>query len=415
MLANFEAEDSWNEGRPGLPSIAGLAQTGVVDRLEELGVWLASDDDVVLLREAPDPSFERYLRSTGLFSGTIITGSAEEGDEARLAEARGFSATALAGLASRGAVLVPMGNTIETEAVASAAGIRVSSPSVDVCARVNPKSFSQALCERLGVPRPLSVATRTLGELRKGLKTLMQVAPRVCVKESMGVSGRGIVNIDSAVAADRLLRMLSKTHQESDALDFVIEEWIDDAADVNYQMLIDEDGAISLLGVRSAQVVRGVHQGHRTPSGVPAFAAEILKEHGRRICEALRDETGYFGIVGIDALITGSGAVYPCLEINARLNMSTFQNRIVDEYVGPYRSSRFTYIRLSPESPLGFEWIWQRLDDLLYRPGDDSGVIVMCHATTRGRSDRRLYLAAIGDNSIDVEELVAVASTRLED
>jgi hypothetical protein len=395
ILANMEAEDDWNHGRPGLPTISGSRRSDVVQRMDQLGIWLASKDDTVLVSTTPDPAFVRYLRERGLYEGRFL--SADSGGP----ELRGFRRASLISLGHSGAALAPMGNTLGTEAIAHAGSLPIASPSADLSARVNAKTFSQRLCDRLGIPRPRSVSTSNLGELRNSLRELMTDVPKLCVKESLGVSGRGIITLDSLPAAERLLRMLAKQHGEDDQLEFVVEEWIEDATDLNYQVLIDESGGVRPIGLRSSHVLRGVHQGHRFPTRLDSDTAAELEQHGSAIARSLRDDEGYFGVVGLDALLTSSGALYPCLEINARLNMSTFQNRIVEEYVPTGSAAEFFFVRLPESAPGEFGWYEEQLRPLLYRSGDDRGVIVMNHATTGSVGDRRLYVATIGSDEQD--------------
>jgi len=408
VVANMEAEDDWNAGRPGLPAIAGGRRGDIVRRMDELGVWLASEHDVVVVSKEPDPAFVRYLRDRGLFEGRLTWVAPEERVASLLA------GSDLARRVASGAALLPMGNTKPIEELAAALSIPVAAPAIALSARVNAKTYSQELCDRLEVPRPKSFSSHSLRELRARLADIFRDVSKVCVKESLGVSGRGIVTLDSPAAGDRLLRMLSKQHGEDDLIDFVVEEWIENALDLNYQLLVDEAGEVKVLGLRSSEVIRGVHQGHRYPVPPEATHHEGLTQHGRSIASALGDE-GYFGVVGLDALSTPEGQLFPCLEINARLNMSTFQNRIIDEHVPQNGAAQFFFVRPPAAAPDDFSWYETRLRTVLLRRGDERGVIVMAHATVASRGgDRRLYLATVGRDHKDAQMLRDLVADLLE-
>ena len=119
--------------------------------------------------------------------------------------------------------------------------------------------------------------------------------------------------------------------------------------------------------------------------------------------------------MGLDALSTPEGQLFPCLEINARLNMSTFQNRIIDEHVPQNGAAQFFFVRPPAAAPDDFSWYEARLRTVLLRRGDERGVIVMAHATVASRGgDRRLYLATVGRDHKDAQMLRDLVADLLE-
>lgn len=66
---NFEVERSWAVGEPKLPG-AGVSFAGAtVNRMEEMGVLLADEGDVVVLKAGLDPQFAAYLSAWELPPG----------------------------------------------------------------------------------------------------------------------------------------------------------------------------------------------------------------------------------------------------------------------------------------------------------------------------------------------------------
>src|SRR4051794_10645699 len=62
-LNNFEVERSWAVGEPKLPGAGVSFASATVNRLEEMGVLLAEESDIVLLKAPMDADYADYLRS----------------------------------------------------------------------------------------------------------------------------------------------------------------------------------------------------------------------------------------------------------------------------------------------------------------------------------------------------------------
>ena len=80
-LSNFESERFWtNQRAVQLPKISQPADSAIVNRLEEMVLFLAESPDTVVLRERSDPAFLDYVSSYGYRLPTILeTGAAEKG------------------------------------------------------------------------------------------------------------------------------------------------------------------------------------------------------------------------------------------------------------------------------------------------------------------------------------------------
>jgi len=127
-----------------------------------------------------------------------------------------------------------------------------------------------------------------------------------------------------------------------------------------------------------------------------------LHEAGEVIGRALFAE-GYFGVVGIDAMLGKDGTVYPCLEINARFNMSTYQSRIAERFVGAGKHAVAATIGLRPHRRHTFDEVVTALGDLLHDGSDRPGFLINNFATlnaaaTDGQFHGRIYGICIADD-----------------
>ncbi|PQP83671.1 hypothetical protein C0Q44_02990 [Paenibacillus sp. PCH8] len=276
-LNNFEVEEHWSE--PGilkLPSLSIGSAADVVNRMEELGVFLAGENDIILLKSPPDQGFIADAQALGFGRSRCI--AAEHNDPAmnitttllhcprtidKLRE--------LSQVAESPAYLVPFGTSDQEEELSRRTGIPLAVPSSDIFRKVNDKGYSRRLNMELGIRQIPGVECTTLDELASGfdrLKSVLAQGGRLVLKDSMGVSGKGITVIADEARFYKCMNMLEKqaTKKGIRMINYVLEQWIDKICDLNYQILIDRSGGVEFLGVKESLVEQGVHQGHLMPS-----------------------------------------------------------------------------------------------------------------------------------------------------
>ncbi|WP_258534535.1 ATP-grasp domain-containing protein [Streptomyces sp. PT12] len=374
FVNNFEVERSWAVGEPTLPG-AGISFAGAtVNRMEEMGVLLADEGDVVVLKAPMDAEFAAYLSGLGAAAGRTVW--AENGDPDRTVTEDALASPGLLGdlraLADGRTFLMPLGISPAEESLAKETGLPLAGPTAHLCKTVNGKIFSRRLVEATGLRAVPGRVCETVGELRGALTELLAGGGRVVVKESLGVSGRGMVVIDGERGAARLLRLIERRGADAPAR-LVVETWIERAMDLNYQLVVSRGGKVRFETVKAAVLRDGVHQGHRFPVELPPTAADELRHAVEVIGAALADE-GYYGMVGVDAMLGPEGTLYPCLEINARFNMSTYQSRIAERLIPRGAHAIAATFGLRPSRPHTFGEVADALGGLLLDvPGGRGG------------------------------------------
>lgn len=419
-LNNFEVERSWAAGEPGLPG-AGISFAGVtVNRMEEMGALLAERDDVVVLKEPIDDGYAAYLRRSGALVGRVLT--ADDGDPARTVTEDALRSprllAQLSALADGRTYLMPMGVSAAEEELAKVTGLPLAGSSAAVCKHVNGKIFSRELVDRTGLRAVPGGVARTVGELSGVLREQLASGARAVVKESLGVSGRGMVRIDDERAAARLLRLIERRGAGAPAA-LVVESWVERATDLNYQFLVGRTGEVRFETVKAAVLRDGVHQGHRFPVALPdAVTAEL--HHAAEVIGAALFEEGYVGVVGVDAMLAPGDVLYPCLEINARLNMSTYQSRIAEELLPADAHAIAATVHLRPSRRHSFAEVARALGGLLLDGGEGPGVLINNFATLNaaapvggGEFAGRLYLVCAAGSPEEAAQLRTEAVERL--
>lgn len=403
-LNNFEVERTWARNEPKLPG-AGVTFAGTtVNRMEEMGVLLAGPGDVVVLKAPVDPEYAAYLAGLDCAQGRVL--SAERAEPARSITQDALASPELLAnlreLADGRTYLMPLGISAEEERLAKETGLPLAGAPAAVCIAVNGKIYSRELCYTAGLTPVPGAICRTADELAPALRTYLRSGGRAAVKESLGVSGRGMVVLDDQARADRLVHMVQRRGERA-RVDLVVESWIDKIVDLNYQFIISRTGAVHFETVKAAVVESGVHKGHRFPVELPVEASEELRRAADLIGRALFAD-GYFGMVGVDAMLGRDGTLYPCLEINARFNMATYQSRLAEKFIGLGRHAIATTIGLRPRRRHSFGEVAAALGELLFDGTGRPGVLINNFATLNaaavdgGEFHGRLYAICVADD-----------------
>ncbi|MEU3522688.1 ATP-grasp domain-containing protein [Streptomyces sp. NPDC038707] len=388
-LCNFEVENQWARSYTGLPAARGSATAATVQRMEELGALLAEPADYLLLDRPLDEGYRSYAEKTGLGAPVeLVTAApaADGGTGAAVLDSPELLER-LRRIARDGAYLMPMGNSVQEERIAELTGLRLAVPDAATCERVNSKIYSRRAAEELGLRTIPGFCCETVGQLRRALDEGLRDDRPVIVKDAYGVSGKGLLILDSRRKADRLLRMVERraANRGDDALHVVVETFLPKRFDLNYQFTVDRRGRVRLDFVKQALTSGGVHLGHVMPADLTPAQQDELAAAAVALGARLYAD-GFFGVVGVDALLGADDRVYPVLEINARLNMSSYQGRVTERFGRPRGAALARHYPLRLAEPLPFEAVTDALGDLAEPPHDRDGLVITCFGTVNAQA-----------------------------
>lgn len=393
-LCNFEVERQWAHSYTGLPAVQGSATAATVQRMEELGALLAEPGDHLLLDRPLDPGYRRYVERTGLGAPAELVTDVPAGRDGTAGAALHSPALLdrLRALAAEGAWLMPMGLSVPEERLARLTGLRPAVPDAATYERVNSKIYSRRITEELGLRTIPGHCCETVGDLHRALDEALRYGAQVIVKDAYGVSGRGLVVLDGRRKADRLLRMVERRARASgdDRLHVVVESFLPKRCDLNYQFTVDRDGRVRLDFVKEALTRGGVHLGHVMPADLTTAQHDELTGAAEALGKRLHAD-GFFGVVGVDALLGADDVVRPVLEINARLNMSSYQGRVTERFGREHGTALARHHPLRLTAPISFEDLTEALGPLAAPPDESGGLVITCFGTVNAQEPATTY------------------------
>lgn len=424
LLGNFEVEEEWARDEPGLPRVAFTAGSAVVHRMDAFTLLLAGKNDHVVLKAAPDPDHLGYLEELGLDLPRVHTVSG--GDPGQTVTRDALADPALQEtLRALGpdARIVPHGTSVREEELSGLTGLPLGTPPAALCKAVNSKVYSRAVAEATGLRQATGWSCGNLTELDAAFEEarfLLRVGRRVVVKDAFGVSGKGISVLADERRLDTLRRMIDRRAARSgdDRVVLVVEEWVDKTADLNYQFTLGRDGSVHFDFVKEAITEDGVHKGHRFPARLTTLQLDAVR-HAVEVLGRRLAADGYFGVVGVDAMTDPQGGLYPVVEINARHNMSTYQTRLQERFLGPGSHALARHYPVRLRTPLAFGRLRTLLGELLFT-GSGSGLLVGNFATVNAAAtedgtpyEGRLHGLLIGDSPRSLERTDEAITARL--
>ncbi|GIP63141.1 ATP-grasp domain-containing protein [Virgibacillus pantothenticus] len=386
-INNFEVEEQWSHSNIfKLPNISLGSSNVIVNRMEEMGLFLASERDFLILKDQVNTDYLTYLKEQGFKIPKLLTVK-ENNPSLNITESILNSKSTIEELKSlkgKDFYLMPFGTSSLEEELSELVGIPLATPPSIICQTVNSKIYSRSLNEIAHLNQIPGYNCETIKELIIGFEKLKHYLQKgkLVIKDAMGVSGKGLVVIDSEKKFDQYLNLIKRTYERNSSKLFkmVIERWLDKKFEINYQFIVSKDGDVIYNFEKESIVVNGVHHGHIMPSNLTLSQINQLKDTANIIGKYLH-KSGYFGVVGVDALVDKENNVYPNLEINARFNMTTYQSLIQEKYLQGNKVALAKKTTIELMNKLEFQRVKSHLGKLLFKDAQGTGVMITNFAT----------------------------------
>lgn len=377
-IVESEVERHWNN--PNHKAIMGLSvsakgERDVIAAMEDLALLISRQRDYLILRQRPNEDFIDYLQSLGMGQGQILgvrdgLDTSKEICELICSDDQLLARLCLIKNKDQNVKFSFYGTTAWSDRLGAITGIESVSAYVDVTEKVNSKSYSTRL--PLSYDRIPAEIVHNNSELEMVCKDHLE-QHAVVLKDPMGVSGKGVKIIKDHDELKNYLHYLSRRNLE--VRELVVEKFITKEYDINYQFIITKEGRIQYYCYKKALLEGQKHLGHISSPQKDSSLDKILAESAEQIGAHLF-QNGYYGVVGVDALVAADGKIYPLLEINARLNNSSFQ-WCLDQLLKENKSFLVNQMSVNLAKTLSFEEFYADWHERLFNHSVGDGIILL--------------------------------------
>ncbi len=194
----------------------------------------------------------------------------------------------------------------------SRAGVKILGTQADAIDRAEDRERFEALLEKLHLRRPRGVIARGIEEAKKQAEAL---GFPVVVRPSYVLGGRAMEVVRSRPDLERYMRIAFEAIEEQEQPTILIDEYLEDAIEVDVDCLCD--GKVAIIGGVLQHVEEaGVHSGDSTMCLPPHALPPEVMANIHASTRALAMELGVVGLMNVQFAVRGS-AVY-VIEVNPR-------------------------------------------------------------------------------------------------
>lgn len=416
FCGTFEAETYWREvGLAKLPSVSDSASARIVEAMDEMLFAFCSPGDRVLTAKPMDDAHVEYLHSIGFEFTHNRFNLSNVLEESRSMSGEGPPPSVfdrmldeavyenLVGFLPRETQLEPFAVLPGTSAVADRFGLAGSYPAMDIVRKVNTKSYSLEMRDRLQLDNVGVVVDSVSSFYERGAQ-LLRRGPFL-VKDEYGVSGKGNLLIESAGTLASIGRYLSAQAARGHRVRLVLEPYLSKSADFSCQFRIEEDGSVEVVSVQELDNSGQSFGTSRSPR--PELMETLDKLDYFRLMRgigSLMHADGYHGDVCVDSMVLENGLA-PLVEINARKSMSLIKHAIDQHLARDGLKGLFTCVAGVNEGRGNFPALLELLEreGVLYTRRNPDGVLPLTcgpmyrRSATRSPVRGRLYFAVLGE------------------
>ena len=322
-LGTFDSERWWRPAElASLPAVA--LSDDATATMDELLAGFCAPGDLLLTRAPLAPALRAGLGALGIDVTHRVVGTPQTPTTGAPPDLSGTIEDLVLrdpptlGLLAGYDVVSPYAVLSDTTRLAERIGTTNRLPSATTVARVNSKSWSNALADRLGLPGT-GVVVRSVDALTSAVQ---RTGFDAVVKDPYGVSGRGALAVRTPGVLAAIRRTLDRQVAAGRRIELLVQPRYARQCDFSAQLSLEPDGDWELLGVQvmTNREFRFIGSRPADPAFVDRLDASGYLDAVAEVAKALTGE-GYWGPVGIDSMLRSDGEVIPILEVNARRSL----------------------------------------------------------------------------------------------
>lgn len=390
---NIGCENYWDDNVNILQRVNNNSSQRSVLEMEQMCTMFAEKQDYVILRYQPDQMVLQAIYNLKSYLPEIIVLDGEEDITKVLIQDEKIAAKIEQLKESFEVILVPYAVTEYEIEFSKKVNCKLFGSSADITKMLNSKIVARGIAEELHFPVTNARVCSNLEELNEFAMKNFEEDNMIVVKSQYGSSAKGMMILKSKREYEYLYKRLKKKF-ESQSTQLLVETWYQNVVDMNYQLIIYEDGKVEYIEPKKQFVKNGIYIGSDMNAHLlTEEQKENYKEYAQILAKKLFD-MGYRGVASIDSIITETGLIFPIIEINARFSLSTYISKIPHEFSQDV-SFRFKYYNLRDESDNMKVRAMQKLFG--YHKKRESGVIVYVFTPAiKGQQYGRSFILYIG-------------------
>lgn len=325
-IYNIGADKIWEPSKMGINKVSNEQERQILNRLSEMMIFLTKETDTLYLVTIPDEEFVKDMELLGVKQPKIrlLPPDLPCHFTEFIANSEACRKELIMDKDNNGDTLyIPYIVTKQDESICKDLGLTMWGPKADTTEKVNSKVFARRIACGLGYPTTEGYICSCKNELVEGYSALQKRGYKHCViKEPYGTSGKAVHFIKDEKTFTSIIRMI-RFPEKNKKFEVILEGWIENKIDINYQIAITSNGNVKLLTINEQLINKTTYKGTRFPAKISVQQYQYFQRAAEVIGKRLYQH-GYTGVMGIDAIVKSSGEIIPIIEFNGRFNQSTF-------------------------------------------------------------------------------------------
>ena len=407
-IYNAGIDKAWQTEKQGMKKINNPKEQFILNAQSELFIFLCEEFDYLVLFKIPNYEFIEDMKRFGIKESKFILLPKGEKTISELFSYCLDNVEKLEKIKINDVVYTPYILSVQDEDNAKKIGIPIYGKNSEIVKQINDKTFIREISLKHNFPTIPGFICDSREKLLDSAKLLIKNGcEKFCIKEPFNSAGKGVFFIRDKKQLD----LFSKRIQfEGEKFSVVLEKWIDNKKDINYQIEVLEDGEVNFIGITEQIISITSYKGTVYPADISLEQENEYKKYAKLIGTILH-KMGFVGVVGIDSIITSDNKIIPMIEINARINQSTFYLKLGNYFRKKDKRIIFRSYDINTKTELNYSLLKQYLtDNNLYFDGNRGVIIINSSCLSIYKNDdetyfSRVYLAYI-DRSVSSKELL---------
>ncbi|ACL77546.1 ATP-grasp domain-containing protein [Ruminiclostridium cellulolyticum] len=407
LIYNSGIEHEWEDKKTGVRKVNNLKEQKILNRQAELLFFISNAEDTVYVVKESDPEFLKDMEVFGISKPkTVVIPDLDLPISKIIVENEDILQDLKTRFAGQKVLYVPYILSSHDEKISEYCNFAIYGSSSDLITKLNNKANARRIVEEIGLSCIEGGICSSKEELEEQYNKLKGKGyMRFVLKEPYNSAGKGVFFIKDEKQFYSFLKMM-RFNNENKNFEVIIEGWIDDKRDINYQIEISKEGEVKLIAITEQIISVTAYKGSLYPPKLTKQQEDYYNDCAQKLGTKLY-QMGFSGIIGIDSIIDKDGTIFPAIEFNARFNQSTFYIPFLNYFRNHSKRILIRSYDVKTNNSLNYVRLKEilRENKLLYCNESKKGIIILnssCLSIDKdsdGQYDNRIYLANVYDKN----------------